>query len=136
MEWIRTAKLKKYDVISAFSDLNEIDWRKSGFNIKTGDIVYIYVGKPYSRIMYKTICILDSVDAEKKFIEDNKYWVEENKNEEFYRIWTRKEALLKMNGEGIEFGKLKNIDTFGYDGAEFTEIRRGLYLVSVCEKNN
>ncbi len=32
MEWIRTAKLKKYDVISAFSDLNEIDWRKSGFN--------------------------------------------------------------------------------------------------------
>lgn len=52
MEWIRTAKLKKYDVISAFSDINEIDWRKSGFNIKTGDIVYIYVGKPYSRIMY------------------------------------------------------------------------------------
>ena len=41
-----------------------------------------------------------------------------------------------MNGDGIESGKLKNIDTFGYDGAEFTEIRRGLYLVSVCEKNN
>lgn len=73
MEWIRAANLKMYDIITAFNDVTVIDWTKSGFGIKTGDIVYIYVGAPYSRIMYKTICINDAVVGD-EIIDDKKYW--------------------------------------------------------------
>ena len=53
MEWIRTANLRKYNVIEAFNSLTCLDWVKSGFDIEKEDIVYIYVGKPFSRIMFK-----------------------------------------------------------------------------------
>lgn len=65
--------------------------------------------------------------------ENDRFRAAKNKAEEFYRIWTRKEALLKMTGDGIEYKKLKEIDTFAYDEAEFTEYKRGQYLTTVCE---
>ena len=54
-----------------------------------------------------------------------------NSAEEFYRIWTRKEALLKKSGSGIAYKKLKSTDTFAYDDAEFIEYKRGQYLTTV-----
>lgn len=52
--------------------------------------------------------------------------------EEFYRIWTRKESLLKLYGGGIEYKKLKDEDTCSHKGVSFVEYKRGLYLVNVC----
>ena len=74
LSWIRTADINEYDVINAFNTYKEIDWRKSNFLIKKGDIVYIYVGKPYSKIMYKTICVKDDVLSEET-IDDKQFYV-------------------------------------------------------------
>ena len=74
LSWIRTADINEYDVINAFNTYKEIDWRKSNFSIKKGDIVYIYVGKPYSKIMYKTICVKDDVLPEET-IDDKQFYV-------------------------------------------------------------
>lgn len=73
MEWIRSANLKKYDLLTAFNENVVLDWTKGPFNISIGDIVYLYVGVPHSRIMYKTICIADNILPE-DVVEDRKYW--------------------------------------------------------------
>ena len=41
-----------------------------------------------------------------------------------------------MCGTGLEYGKLKDIDTFAYPDAEFTEFKRGQYLATVCENKS
>ena len=51
-EWIIPANTKYYDIIHAFDDKDEIDW-KQGSGINAGDTVFIYVGSPVSAIMYK-----------------------------------------------------------------------------------
>lgn len=51
-EWIVPANPKYYDIINCFSDTDTIVWKQSS-NIEVDDIVYIYVGNPYSCILYK-----------------------------------------------------------------------------------
>ncbi|MBO6145547.1 MAG: MmcQ/YjbR family DNA-binding protein [Bacilli bacterium] len=51
-EWLIPANPKYYDVINCFNDTDEIMWKQSS-NIHIGDIVYLYVAAPYSKIMYK-----------------------------------------------------------------------------------
>ena len=50
-EWIVPANPKYYDVINAFNNTDTITWKQSN-NIMNGDIVYLYVAKPYSAIMF------------------------------------------------------------------------------------
>ena len=51
-KWIIPSNPKYYDIIHAFDDTDEIDW-KQGNGIKTGDTVFLYVGAPVSAILYK-----------------------------------------------------------------------------------
>ena len=51
-EWIVPANPKYYDIVHAFDDAKEIDW-KQGAGIKKGDTVFMYVGAPVSAILYK-----------------------------------------------------------------------------------
>jgi len=51
-DWLIPSNPKYYDVIAAFKESEEIDW-KQGAGIRTGDTVYLYVGAPVSAILYK-----------------------------------------------------------------------------------
>lgn len=51
-EWIIPANPKYYDIVHAFDDTDEIDW-KQGAGIKAGDTVFMYVASPVSAILYK-----------------------------------------------------------------------------------
>jgi len=51
-EWIVPANPNYYDVIHCFRDTDTILWKQSN-HIHIGDIVYLYVGKPYSSILYQ-----------------------------------------------------------------------------------
>ncbi len=51
-EWIVPANPKYFDIDKALKQNNTITWKQST-DIRINDIVYIYVGKPYSSIMYK-----------------------------------------------------------------------------------
>ena len=51
-EWIIPSNPKYYDIVHAFDEDKEIDW-KQGAGIKKGDTVYMYVGAPVSAILYR-----------------------------------------------------------------------------------
>ena len=52
-EWIVPANANYFDVIDYFDSNKEVLWKQSS-SIQVGDIVYIYVGSPYSALLYKT----------------------------------------------------------------------------------
>lgn len=67
-EWIIPANPKYYDCINCFNDTDTIIWKQSS-NIEIGDIVYVYVGEPYSAILYK--CEATEVNIPYEYHDDN-----------------------------------------------------------------
>ena len=67
-EWIIPANPNYYDIIHAFDDKDEIDW-KQGAGIKTGDTVFMYVGAPVSAILYK--CKVTETDIPYHYEDEN-----------------------------------------------------------------
>ena len=67
-EWIVPANPKYYDIVHAFEEVDEIDW-KQGAGIKTGDTVYMYVGAPVSAILYK--CKVTETDIPYDYQDEN-----------------------------------------------------------------
>lgn len=57
--WLVPANPKYYDVIGEFDRHEAINWKQSS-DVRVGDIVYLYVGQPYSAILYK--CIAEEVN--------------------------------------------------------------------------
>lgn len=68
VEWIVPANPKFYDVINAFNDTDVTIWKQSS-NINVGDIVYLYVAAPYSKIMFK--CITTEVNIPYNYSDKN-----------------------------------------------------------------
>lgn len=67
-EWIIPANPKFYDIIHAFDDAEEINW-KQGKGIRVGDTVFMYVGAPVSAIMYR--CKVTKTDIPYQYEDDN-----------------------------------------------------------------
>ncbi len=70
--WIMPCSIKFYDVIKHFESHNQIVWKKP-YSIKKNDLVYIYVGRPYSEIKYRCRVVDDNLDEDT--IKNNKYAV-------------------------------------------------------------
>lgn len=51
-DWMIPANPKYFDLIQAFSEKDTLEWTQRS-NMQAGDFVYIYVGAPYSALMYK-----------------------------------------------------------------------------------
>ncbi|MBR6407401.1 MAG: MmcQ/YjbR family DNA-binding protein [Clostridia bacterium] len=66
-EWIIPANPKYYDIVHAFDDADEIDW-KQGKGIKTGDTVFLYAAAPISGILYQ--CRVTKTDIPFDFVTD------------------------------------------------------------------
>ena len=56
-KWIITASVDEYDILGAVEKYGDI-WSAASAktsNIEVDDIVYLYVGAPYKKIMYKFV---------------------------------------------------------------------------------
>lgn len=67
-EWLIPANPKYYDIANCFKNNNIIIWKQSS-NIHVGDIIYMYVAEPYSRIMYK--CAVTETDIPYNYKDNN-----------------------------------------------------------------
>lgn len=61
--WIMPCNLKLFDIIQHVKNNNIVVWKKS-VRANEGDIVFIYVGMPVQKIMYKGIVRNIKVDGE------------------------------------------------------------------------
>ena len=67
-EWIIPANPKYYDIIRAFGEAEEIDW-KQGAGIRVGDTVWIYVGAPVSAVLFG--CRVTETDIPYHYADEN-----------------------------------------------------------------
>lgn len=109
--WIIPCNCDKYDVISAFAKFDELDWHETPQtkNIAKGDTVYIYVGKPYSRLMFK--CEVTKTGLAYREIDDSEFvkvsqnlWVAEG-----FRI----RLIDKLNSLNLSLEDLNEHDVKG-----------------------
>ena len=52
--WLVPSNYHYYNVIEAFHENEVILWKQGNDNIRVGDLVYLYVGVPFSAILFKT----------------------------------------------------------------------------------
>lgn len=98
--WFVPCSIKFFDVVGHFNKNDTIIWRKVSA-LKNGDIVYIYIGAPYSEIKYKGHIIDDNVSEE--VVKKNSYAIKKNddvKKQKYIKIkldYTYKENELSLN---------------------------------------
>lgn len=75
MKWIISCNVNDYNIFGAFEEYKAIFWHKQKAlsKSKIGDIIYIYCGKPYSKIMFKCK-ITDFLLKNEVPKDDEKYW--------------------------------------------------------------
>lgn len=112
--WIIPCNPKNYDVIGAFEHLEQIDWKQSVKKIDAGDIVYIYVSKPYHKIMYKCVVIKTNLPFigidDSAFVKDGTPYLNYGTHMRLKKVssldckgldlWTLKEKGLRGNIQG------------------------------------
>ncbi|MST52771.1 hypothetical protein [Hornefia butyriciproducens] len=78
-KWIIPSNMNRYDVIGAYSKLDEIDWTQRVKSIEAGDIVYVYISAPISAIKLCCEVIATNLTSENaELIDDSEFVVGEN----------------------------------------------------------
>ena len=79
--WIVPCNIKRFNVIEYFKTHDTVVWKNS-FTIRTGDIVYIYIGAPYSQIKFRCVVISDNVNEE--ILNCNRYAIQEKTSNNYF----------------------------------------------------
>ncbi len=120
-EWIVPANPKYFDIEEALKENNTIIWKQST-DIKVNDIVYLYVGEPYSAIMYKFKVIKVNIPYE---------YIDENlKIKKAMKI-----KLMKRYQKGaLSFKKLKEFGINAVRGPRYMPLTLSKYIDKIKNK--
>lgn len=98
--WLIASNPSTYNIADAFDANTAITW---GLTVKlsVGDIIYIYVSAPYSRIKYK--CVVDRVDVPVTERLGAEFWVEKfNPNRKLVNL----RLLSRLNDARLQLHSL------------------------------
>ena len=120
-EWIIPANPKYFDIEKALKENSTIMWKQST-DIKINDIVYVYVAKPYSSIMYKF-----------KVIEVNIPYEYKDENLKMQKVM--KMDLIRRYEEGkLSFVKLKEFGINAIRGPRNMPLTLSKYIDTKSDK--
>ena len=129
-KWIIPCDYKQYDIIKAFAKYKELDWHATPQtkNLQNGDKVYIYVGKPFSRIMYE--CEVVKTGLLNRGIDDSEFIriSKENWSGECFRI----RLISKFEGLSLS---LDDLNANGLDGNVQAARKLSTQAKTYIEKN-
>lgn len=81
-KWLLPCNTKYFDVVNHF-ETNSVAYFKRNRFMTPGDIVYIYVAKPYSEILFKGIVLEKGISADEI---DDGYHVTNDRNRTFVKV--------------------------------------------------
>lgn len=103
-KWIMSANGKYFDHEKAFNEYGHIDWKQTR-NFAVGDIVFLYMTKPESRIKYKTR--VDEINIANTSIDDYSLFWKKNPNEERTDRYVRLSLIEEYDIQDLDFDSLK-----------------------------
>lgn len=104
-KWILSANSNYFDHATAFHTLGYIDWKQTR-NYNVGDIVYVYVTKPASKIQFKTRVTVIGMTAEE--VSDlSKYWIKGEPDKNDKQKYARLELLKEFDDNRLSFEELQ-----------------------------
>ncbi|MFC7061007.1 HNH endonuclease [Halobacillus seohaensis] len=105
--WLVPANPNDYDVESAFSYYDTIDWKRS-YNYENGDILFIYVSGNIQKVRYK-VEVLEGVVETGDIPYDKKFW---NDNEKYEKSKEYNHTRIRLIDEAdtseLSLAKLRN----------------------------
>ena len=114
-KWLITVAVsgdKGYNIFDAAEELDGIWWTssKATKNIEVNDIVYMYVGVPYSKIMYKFVCTSVDKDSDSNAsLGDKKYWnnpnIQTDQNVDCFKL----EKIQFVDDDSLSLKKLNEL---------------------------
>lgn len=128
--WIIPCNPRYFDIIGAYDTLRTIDWRQWVKNIEPGDIVYIYVGKPFQAIMYKTRVVMTDIPWENVDTSDEPFDLEDSDSDNPDHCM-RLELIKKYPPTALTFEKLR---CHGLKGSLQGQRRTGVIIQSIIDE--
>ena len=117
-EWIVPANPKYFDIDKELKENNTIIW-KQRTNIKINDIVYLYVAKPYSSIMYKF-----------KVIEVNIPYEYKDENIKMQKVM-KIDLITRYEQGKLSFSKLKDFGINAIRGPRYMPLALSKYINNI-----
>lgn len=112
--WVFPCDSKYYNVYGAFERYDQLYWRQHLKNIKVGDKVFIYVGKPESKLsFYCEVLEVDKTMEQASIIDDSDFYISTDEESNHEYKYTRLKLLKRIYDDRFN---LKQLNRFGIKG--------------------
>lgn len=104
--WLVPANPKEYDLASAFSKYDTLDWKRS-YHYENGDILFLYVSRDIQKVRYK-VEVIEGLVHPSNVLHNKTFWEDEEKfNQSTEWDWTRVRLIDVVDTTELSLSKLR-----------------------------
>ncbi len=101
--WIVSYNTKNFDLVSFLQDHDSFVMKKTR-SLQRGDVVYLYIAKPYGCVLYRCLVTDDHVGEEK--LAENRYAIEKYASHKM--SYMELSVEFRFSGKGMTFSFLRD----------------------------